>query len=336
MVKILSIDGGGIRGIIPAIVLNEIEYRLRRAGKGRPLANIFNLIAGTSTGALIALSLTLPETVSASAAQRTETEGRRAAMSSAAIVRLYERHGREIFPHFHRGWTVQAVRYKYPPLGLKRVLGETFGAATLKDALTNLLVTSFDTERMEPHCLKNRPSRSEWKDDLNFYMRDVAWAATAAPTYFPPAHVRPVPPNGKVYCLVDGGLFAGNPAMLAYVEATKIHPDQNEFLILSLGTGIDCTGYRYDEIQGWGYLEWMNPAKGFPLAAMMSAGQSEAVNHQLRRMTGVRYVRLNAPLDGASQQLDDARPRNIEALKAVAARIIADNRRTIDALCELL
>jgi len=338
MVRILSIDGGGIRGIIPAIVLRDIERRLRRAGGKRPLAGIFDLIAGTSTGALIALGLALPRQATAGAAgRRTEDGNRRAAMSSAAIVRLYERRGQEVFPsHFYRRWTVQAVRHKYPPAGLERLLGETFGAATLKDALTNLLITSLDTEKMEPHCFKNRPDRPVWKDDLNFFMRDAARAATAAPTYFPPAHISPVPPNGKLYCLVDGGLFAGNPAMLAYHEATKIFPRDKNFLILSLGTGIVSTGYRYDEIHRWGYLEWVNPAKGFPLAAMMLAGQSEAVTHRLSRMAGVRYVRLNASLAGASLQMDDARPQNVESLKAIAARLIAENRQAIDHLCELL
>jgi hypothetical protein len=120
------------------------------------------------------------------------------------------------------------------------------------------------------------------------------------------------------------------------VESTKIFPDETEFLVLSLGTGDLQQGYSFEEIRDWGYMEWVNPMKGFPIGAIMSAGQSEAVTHQLRRISGVRYVRINAPLNGCAAAMDDAGRKNLECLRTLAERTVAANDRTIDDVCALL
>ncbi|HUW40061.1 MAG TPA: patatin-like phospholipase family protein [Rectinemataceae bacterium] len=334
MVKILSIDGGGIRGLIPALILRELEVQLRRKGKERPLGTAFDLMAGTSTGALITLGLALPD-VSAAA----DPSVWRPALSVDRIVDLYERRGVEIFPPTsHVGWreAMQAIKNKYSGAGIEGVLAETFGDVTMRQGLTNLLVTSFDPEKMEPRCIKNRPPREEWADDLDFYMRDAARATTAAPTYFPPARIQPVPANGETCCLVDGALFANNPAMLAYVEATKIFPEEREFLILALGTGRDQVGYSYKDMRSWGYFGWVNPVKGVPLWAMFASGQNEATNHQLRRIPGLRYIRLNAAIDPRECPIDDASPKTIGVLRRIAGRIAADHRAELETVAELL
>ena len=342
MVKILSIDGGGIRGLIPALLLRELEGKLRRKGKDLPLGTAFDLIAGTSTGALIALALALPEvsaTANPSANPSAKPSTRRPALSIDRIVDLYESRGIEIFPHSSRlGWreAMQAIKNKYSGAGIEHILADIFGEVTMRHGLTNLLVTAFDPEKMEPRCIKNRPPREEWADDLNFFMRDAARATMAAPTYFPPAEIQPVPANGETYCLVDGALLTNNPAMLAYIEATKIFPEEREFLILALGTGIDQVGYSHKDMRSWGYFGWINPTKGVPLWAMFAAGQSETVNHQLRRIPGVRYIRLNATIDPRECPIDDASPKVIAELKRIAERIAADHRAELDTVAELL
>lgn len=195
IVMVLSIDGGGIRGIIPPLILREIEIRLKKAGKARPFSDIFHLIAGTSTGGLIALGLALPKSAKGEARNYIPEPD----LSIDDIIELYEKRGQEIFPQgrFNRLRTVaQMFGDKYDEGGIEKILDETFKKATLKDALTNLLITSYETETMQPFCFKNRPSKTEWQDDENFYMRDAARAATAAPTYFIPARVDPVPLKG--------------------------------------------------------------------------------------------------------------------------------------------
>lgn len=337
VVKILSIDGGGIRGLIPALILEEIERRLVAVGKKRPFATIFDLVAGTSTGALIALGLALPQ--ADNAVSRGLGHGLVPALSMGDIIDLYTKRGPEVFSPDHGrklSSTLQAFKHKYNGIGLERVLDETFGDATLQDALTNVLVTSFNSVSMQPQCLKKRPYRPEWKDDMNFYMRDAARASSAAPAFFPPALISPLPERGERLSLIDGAIFANNPSLLAYIEATKIFPEAKDFLILSLGTGDDTAGFPYAEIEKWGFIEWVNPLKRMPLLSMISAGQSESVNHMLKRIAGLRYFRFSGPLGAASPAIDDSSQTNIAALRDTARHIIDDHEEQIELLCEAL
>jgi len=128
-------------------------------------------------------------------------------------------------------------------------------------------------------------------------------------------------------------LWANNPALIAYIEATKIFPHAKKYIILSLGTGSVHSGYSFDQIKDWGYLEWISPGKGAPLSKIMSSGQSEAVDHQLRRISDVEYFRINGTLEGSSTAMDDASRENIKNLKKVAARIIREHDRDLDTLC---
>lgn len=327
MVAILAIDGGGIRGLLPARILQEIQRRMGSSGDREPLARHFDLIAGTSTGSLIALGTALLD--------REGTER----YTASDIVDLYLRRGKEIFPPALRSTVhtaVQAFHNKYAAAGLERLLRELFGDASLKSAATNLLVTSFDTEAMEPHCMKRRPPRGKWASDFDYYMRDAARASAAAPTYFPPAHISPIGNPHLKFSLIDGGVFANNPSGLAYVESTKIFPAENDFLILSLGTGKEHHGYRYDDIHSWGYVEWINPAKGFPLGAIASAGQGEMTNHQLSRLESVRYVRIDTSLRGCEAPIDDSSRRNLDCLNRIADTMIEEHDEQIDGVCRAL
>src|SRR3954447_26055367 len=123
--KILSIDGGGIRGLIPAMVLDHIEGKLQR-----PISELFDVIAGTSTGGIIALGLTCPG------------DDGRPKFSAADIVDLYVESGPKIFPHEIFGRVRQFVEEKYSDAGLEDVLREELGDARLKDALTSVIVTA--------------------------------------------------------------------------------------------------------------------------------------------------------------------------------------------------
>ena len=165
MKKILSIDGGGIRGIIPAMVLAEIEEMT-----GVPTAENFDLIAGTSTGGILALGLSRPD-----------DEGN-ARFSAEDLVDIYENRGREIFDRsFWKGVTSVGglTDEMYSHAGLEDVLGIYFEETLLGDALTNTMVTSYDIEAREPIFLRSwRPEYAEVS------MRDAARATSAAPTFF--------------------------------------------------------------------------------------------------------------------------------------------------------
>jgi hypothetical protein len=143
--RVLSIDGGGIRGIIPALILAELEQRAER-----PIAKIFDLVAGTSTGGILAVGLTM-------AGAR-----RKPKYSARDLVALYEEEGDDIF-HRSKWHQIRAVgslaEEKYPSGGIERVLGERFAEAWLSESLTNVLVTAYDIELRRPHFFKSDRAR---------------------------------------------------------------------------------------------------------------------------------------------------------------------------------
>ena len=348
--------------MIPALVLRELEGRLRNCIDGKSFSEVFDLIAGTSTGSLITIGLTLPKRYS----HRPNIYLNEPAMSIGEITDFYLRRGTEVFPQDALNGLrtlAHVFKEKYDVTRLERVLEETLGSATLRDCLTNVLVTAYDTERGKPFLFRNGlldgyPQNSELvghpgkgrqvfslrnrldldveERDLNFALKDVARAVTAAPTYFPPAKISPVPYNGESYCLIDGGIFAVNPALCAYVEARRLFPKAKEFIVLSLGTGNLERRYSYSELKDWGYMEWVSPVKKAPLPSIMMKSQSEIIDYQMRSFPDVRYYRLNAPLENCNDEMDDASPQNMGRLQKAAERVLKRHDREMDDFCRLI
>jgi uncharacterized protein len=332
-IRILSIDGGGIRGYIPALVLAELERRLRERGRPAHLGRLFDLIAGTSTGSIIALGLAAPKELPDKSFSKTE-----AAFTAEEIADMYEDHGLEIFPRriFKQYQTMRhAFTEKYNDGQFQEVLQEHFGKRTVWGGITNLLITCFDIEKHEPVMIKKVPPKRVKPSHRDYYMSDTVRASSAAPTYFEPIRIRSV--DGSVeHSLVDGGVFANNPAMCAYVEAQKIFPRAKRFIILSLGTGIFSRGWTYEQVKNWGVLEWIQPSKGVPIATIMNKGQGSCVDHQLDHLPGVEYHRINIPVGPCSRDMDDAAPENIRCLKERAQEAVKNHEESMDRLVSVL
>jgi uncharacterized protein len=321
MQKVLSIDGGGIRGIIPAIVLAEIERRT-----GKRIAEMFDLLAGTSTGGILALGLTKP-------GQDGGPE-----YSAKKLIDLYETEGGKIFsiPVWHRIKSAGGLtEEKYPSKGIEEVAKEYFGGVHIAQALTEVLVTAYEIEGRAPWFFKRRHARDENRKGDNFLMREIARATSAAPTYFEPFLV-----EGGAHekcALIDGGVHSNNPAMCAYVEARKIHPEENDFLVVSLGTGELTRNMPYEEVKGWGLALWAQP-----ILNVVFDGVADTVDYQLRELLSTeegdvrRYYRFQTVLDIGKDDMDDASATNIAALKTKAQQIIDENDADLEALCAQL
>jgi patatin-like phospholipase/acyl hydrolase len=241
-VRVLSIDGGGIRGILATMVLTELERRT-----DKPIADLFDFIAGTSTGGLVALGLTVPG------------DDGRPRYTARQIMKLYEVFGPRVFSRsvWHQ---IRAVGNladgKYPAAGLEGMLNELFGAARLSESLVDVLVPSYEIERRIPFFFKSW--RAIEHESYDHSMAQVVRAGTAAPTYFEPAHI---PADGDDYfALVDGALVAYNPGLCAYVEARQLYPEAKDFLVVSLGTGQLTRRLPYD--RGGGPSARAAPAAG--------------------------------------------------------------------------
>lgn len=321
--KILSVDGGGVRGLIPATVLAEIEKRT-----GKRISDMFDLIAGTSTGGIIALGLTKPADTQA------KRRSKKPQFTAEQIAQLYLHEGNRIFSRsvWHRLRSIgNAIEEKYPSEGIDGVLNEYFGNAKLADATTDVLVTSYELQSRKPFFFTSKDARRN--KGYNFYMKQAARATSAAPTYFEPILLKE-PSAVRQYALVDGGVFANNPAMCAYVEMLAQYPPPGDVLIVSLGTGNETRPIKYEDAKGWGLVQWAQP-----LFHSILSGVSDTVDYQLRQLFPVvkdeprRYYRFNIQLDMGNDDLDDASQTNLFALKTLGERIISGNNKTLDQLC---
>jgi uncharacterized protein len=292
--KVLSIDGGGIRGLIPALVLAEIEQRTSRR-----IAELVDMIAGTSTGGILACALGKPDPLPA-----------------AEIASLYVEEGPKIFDRSLLKQITSLGGYldeRYDSKGLVRALERYLGDTPMTAATLPLLLTAYDTEARAIHLLRSEGEHS------GASMVDAAHATSAAPTYFEPVRL-----DGAT--LIDGGVFAVNPALVAYAELRgKLD------LLLSLGTGEHTRPLPYEEVKDWGQLEWARPV----IDVVFDGGQ-DAVDMQLRALLPDGYVRLQTQLEKASDDLDDASADNLERLREEAEALIARETRTIDDVCARL
>jgi patatin-like phospholipase/acyl hydrolase len=298
--RVLAIDGGGIRGLIPALVLTELE---RRAG--RRVFELFDLIAGTSTGGILACALCAPDPLPAS-----------------ELVKLYEEEGPHIFDRslFQRIRSADGLLdEKYDDAALDRALERFLGHKRLAETRPKLIVPSYDTAMPGPYFFKTSKAQETPAED-DFPLSIVARATSAAPTYF-----EPVEAGEKA--LVDGGVFATNPAMCALAEVlNEVAP--REVVLLSLGTGERTHKRSFDEIKDWGLANWARP-----ILDVVFDGVSDAVNYQLARvLTGDRYWRFQIELTLASDHLDDASEANLAKLRGHAEELIQEKSADLDAV----
>lgn len=308
--RILCIDGGGIRGLVPAIILRELEKRIAMAaGKPKPLHQCFDLIAGTSTGGIIAAGLTAPHPEDAS----------RAACSPADLVALYNDDGGAIFPHSIFQKIRSILRSKYEAAPLEGFLEAKLGDARTDQALTNVVMPAYDITGRRAVFLAGGPAyREKSPNEPVYLMRECARATSAAPTYFEPARIGIV--GGGSLSLVDGGVFANDPSMAALVEGIKFGWDIDDIEMLSIGTGSQNRPYSYFKVRNWSRFDWINPADGAPILSILMQGASSTTSYQLNRMlnaNGTRYTRIGGILTG-NDEMDDASPANLDALQALA------------------
>ena len=312
-VKVLSIDGGGIRGVIPAVLLAEIEKRT-----GKRIAQLFHLIAGTSTGGILALALNKPD------AQGDPQ------FSAEELVSFYMEQGERIFTRslWHRlAAAGNLIESKFPASGIERVLDEFFGDARLRDAVTEVLVTSYEIERRQPFLFKSANARL--LPSYDFPMKTVARATSAAPTYFEPLRI-PIRGTSDYYALIDGGVYANNPALCAVVEARARFPLADDFMTLSLGTGELTRRIPYDEARNWGVARWAKP-----LLDIVFDGVSGTVDYQLRKILP-NYHRFQPSLLPDQQKMDRTGRENLRGLKIAAEHFIRARGVEIDQVCEKL
>ena len=323
--SVLAVDGGGIRGVIPARIIQELERRLNR-----PASQLFDLVAGTSTGGIIALGLTKPN-----------PGGGGPAFSAAELLSLYVDHGRELFPRSFLTDIRALVDERYDTRPLEWLLQARFGETMLSEALVEVVIPSYDLSRPGPFFFKRRYTLRDRNADVKMWV--AARATSAAPTYFEPARLPALGAGDRDHALVDGGVYANNPAVAAYADAIDLWTDEAEIHVVSIGTGAPPTtnpGHGgipidFNRAQHWGLDRWARPMLEVVLDGVAKAVEWQ-MDHLCNIQNNLRYHRLQAPLATASHAMDDASPENIQRLQADAEALLADSAQQVDKICAML
>ena len=295
-------------------MLAEIERRT-----GRRTAELVDLVAGTSTGGILACGLTRPGPDGAPL------------FSAEELAGIYVEEGPRIFRRslLKRIFSVEGwIDERYEDDGLDRALERYLGDALLSDALTDVLVTAYDIH--DRFAFFFRSQRARHDPTYDFPLTQVARATAAAPTYFEPAEVTDRA-GAHTYPLIDGGVYAVNPSMCAYADVVAAGQADRLELMLSLGTGAHTHAYTFEDARWWGQLAWARPALD-----MVFDGVADTIEFEAGTLMGDRYVRLQTALDVASDNLDDASPSNLADLRTEAERLIEASAAELDRVCAIL
>ena len=331
---ILAVDGGGMRGIVPAFILKKTNEELRKRGILRPLYSYFDLVSGTSTGALIALGLTAPvdnlgikkeegedwevtEIIEKGRFRKTTEIVKKGEIERLGdpeeLLSLYTENGKKIFiPDDAKGiWRLvgkvtKMLGDKYDTVPLEMFLDEIYGDTLLSEAKVPTMAVSTDTNGCKSFIFRS------W-DSHGFLVREAARATSAAPTYFAPAVFIDRETNEKL-TLIDGGMIANNPILATYIEARKLYPNADEFRILSISTASSLCVLHPEEYTT--NLEW--------LSHLTSAYSSANMNISLEgveSIKGVRVDRIWEPVLEKKIKLDDTSKEAVDALMEAAEKI---------------
>ncbi|KAF3446685.1 hypothetical protein FNV43_RR11865 [Rhamnella rubrinervis] len=338
LVTILSIDGGGIRGLIPGTILSFLEAQLQKLdGEDARLADYFDVIAGTSTGGLVTAMLTAPN------------ENNRPLFAAKDIKDFYLNNCPNIFPQNscpilpHTTKVIKALSGpKYNGKYLHRLVQEKLGNTKLHQTLTNVVIPTFDIKYLQPTIFSSYELKND--ESIDALLSDICISTSAAPTYLPAHYFETTDKAGNVrqFNLVDGGVAANNPTLVAMGEVTKemikgsqdffpISPlDYTRFLVISLGTGSAKAEMKYNapEAAKWGILSWLTHGGSTPIINIFSQASADMVDLHLavvfRALNSEKnYLRIeDDTLAGDVSSVDIATKKNLDELVKVGEGLL--------------
>lgn len=302
-VCVLSVDGGGLRGLAAAKLLTFIDAMLL-ATVGKGVVDCFDVFAGTSTGSIIAAGMAASK------------GGRLDLRDPARIVEIYTEQAPHIFGPRPSGWNpIDASRQRWDQSGLERALADVFGELKLAEVPGDLIIPYYNMGASVGESAviaRGGPSSHDESVWANAKVREVVQASCSAPTYFNPYAMS----GGHIG--VDGGVFANNPAMIAWTSIQRRNRGAR-VLMLSIGCGIKSTGYSKPKT--WGLFEWLSPSGGVPIIDVLMRGQGDLVDSQMKVVLQPEetYFRYQFVIDGLrSKGMDDSKPEALTELIGLA------------------
>lgn len=325
--RILSIDGGGLRGIVPVTILQAIE-----AKTGKKIYELFDMIAGTSTGGLIACALTVSD------------DGKTPKYSLQDIAEMYTKRGKDIFPPISGlkkviHYATDIFHSRFSPDGLDQVLKDYMGDKTMLDCILPLFIASYDIKNNEAILFKSRHADKDATQ--NARLHDICRATSAGPTYLPAYQFNY---DGKDRICIDGGVYMNNPTVGAIVEVSRytressyyegFHDVETEnIVVLSLGTGHYTDNVLYRKVDGGGELGWA-PA----ISDVMMQGVNQVTDYEATEiLEDNNYLRLFINInDSKHDDMADSSDETLHYLLDQTKQMLAKSDSDIDNFLPLL
>jgi patatin-like phospholipase/acyl hydrolase len=317
MFRVLSIDGGGVRGIIPARILAEIEKRTNK-----PIAELFDFIVGNSTGGLIALGLTTPNV------------NNKPKYTAKNLLDLYLESSKDIFKSsFLRNIITGNGLWgaKYSRENLDATAEKLFGDTLLSQTIKPVLVLSYSLTEGGPRLWSTDFVISNPKKDA--YLKDLAVATTAAPTYFSPKELRNK--GSEVLLEADGGIYANDPSTAAIATIYSNNPKMrmDDILLISIGTGKITLGSSAIKLKNAGVIGWVMEAN---LIDVMMSSTNNLCEWESTVFYSALTKRIQVNIPKNLGQMDNATKHNLKGLLRRTEEYIRDNDKTIQGVCDML
>ncbi|OWM70908.1 patatin-like protein 2 [Punica granatum] len=339
LITILSIDGGGVRGIIPATILSFLESQLQELdGEDVRLADYFDVVAGTSTGGLLTAMLTAPD----------KNNDNRPLFAAKDVRSFYLEHCPKIFPQKRGLWgSAQTLMKslngpKYDGKYLHRIVREKLGDTRLHSTLAHAIIPTFDIKRLQPVIFSTfEVTKGRYLDAL---LSDICIGTSAAPTYLPAHYFKNEDEGGRFqeFHLIDGGVAANNPALVAISQVTKQiigqNPDFNlfsptdyrRFLVISIGTGSSKIEQKYNAKMAaeWGTLGWLLHDGSVPLVDAFTQASGDMVDFHLSAVfqalhSEENYLRIqDDKLSGKETSVDNSSKKNLNNLVQIGEELL--------------
>lgn len=319
-IAILSFDGGGMKGIVSAVVADKLERLLQKYSQN-PQARIgeyFDLIAGTSTGSILTALYLTPE-------------NGHPKYSAHEILDFYLTLGAAVF---QKQSLFPLFGSKYISSGFEITLEKYFGSLTIRDLLKPCLITSYDTTSRKAEFFNSETAKH--MPERNPLVREAVRASCSAPTYFPPVCLSSTPECPA--CYVDGGVIANDPALCAIIEALKLEQCESiyDIHLMSIGNLKNDSNYHYRDVKKWGLIEW-----AVPLFSILLNSNEQTVDYQLKTLFNIlgpqnRYLRIQMNALKKPPAMDDFSKKTVDFLLTCGDELFETYRSELEEFAKWL
>ncbi len=325
MIRVLTIDGGGMRGIIPATILVYLELKIQQISKKSTakIIDYIDFIAGTSTGSITGAAMIVPN------------EKGKARYSMNNIVDFYIRLAPQMFtvPISYKWKTFLGfIGPLIPEENHERVFLHVFEHYKMKDLIKPAIFPAYDIDQRKVVIYTTNDAEHKYGD---FFVKDVMRGTTAVPFVCRPGYFR----NGTdIHTIIDGGMIASNPALITMLELFKQEIFPEEIIFISMGTGISkqLYHYKFENAKKWGRFKWF-----FPIIDITKSAQKEMTSYHLQKSFEIRkhpenYFRIDPPIEYSSRDIFNTSKENIQNIIKDAEEYIEENKEMLDNLAQRL